>query len=371
MSSTFFKKPFDEPTITKLELYKAYVNEWLPVFLVPTYSPITKKVNIFDFFSGVGKDTLGQHGSPLIALNALNTERYKSEIKSKDLEVNIWFNDRNTKYINQLEQNVKALKLKNLPVNIHFLNLDFAEAYDKLKPEMQNAANLVFLDQFGVQCVDKGKFQELSSMTKTDILFFISSSSFNRFYEHETFKKIVNISKEELSKTSFLKIHRIVLDKYKEYLPKNKNYYLAPFSIKRDSNINGLIFGSGHLLGIEKFLKVCWQQDKIRGEANFDIDNEKIPKEGTGLLFPEYFIPTKRSVFESELKRKVLEGELKTDKEIYIFTVTNGFLGSHAKPIIQELKKAKRINYKGQIALSFSGAIKDRMREPKKIEILK
>ena len=48
------KKAFDEGTQTKLELFRAYLREWLPVFISKgeIYWP---NVNILDFFAGSGR----------------------------------------------------------------------------------------------------------------------------------------------------------------------------------------------------------------------------------------------------------------------------------------------------------------------------
>ena len=55
------KEPFDEGTITKLEIFQRYAREWLPVFVMDK----RKKVNIFDFFAGTGYDGAGVPGSPI------------------------------------------------------------------------------------------------------------------------------------------------------------------------------------------------------------------------------------------------------------------------------------------------------------------
>ena len=59
----------------------------------------------------------------------------------------------------------------------------------------------------------------------TDILFFISSSHFNRFYWHETFKKVLDISKEDLKEYDFFRIHNLVLEKYRELIPEDINIF--------------------------------------------------------------------------------------------------------------------------------------------------
>src|SRR5215831_18730688 len=73
-SGKFFGKPFDEGTLTKLEIFELYAREWLPVFLSQT-NPIKLKIQIFDFFAGPGMDSKGQFGSPLRLLKQLNNYR--------------------------------------------------------------------------------------------------------------------------------------------------------------------------------------------------------------------------------------------------------------------------------------------------------
>jgi three-Cys-motif partner protein len=342
MSKDFFDKPFDEETKAKLELYENYVKEWLPVFLARN-TPLTRTINIFDFFSGPGKDSIGISGSPLIVVKALMTDRFRSEIRQKNLKVNLYFNDKEPKYIERLKENIKELDVEAEPFNINFEVLVFEDVFEKWIKEMNDSANLVFLDQFGIECVKKDKFQLLTKKSMTDIIFFISSSFFNRFHWHDTFKGVLDISKEEIEEMSFYNIHKLVLKKYEEFIPKDLTYYLAPYSIKRGSNINGLIFGSRHILGVEKFLKVCWDKDKLRGEANFDIDKEKIDLKTPG-LFPEYNIPSKIDLFEKDLKNKILEGKINNDKDFMIFSIRNGFIGKHAKKVIGELIDQKKIN---------------------------
>jgi len=58
-----------------------------------------------------------------------------------------------------------------------------------------------------------------------------------------------------------------------------------------------LVFETNHTLRIEKFSNVVWKNDKLRGEANYDIDSEKIDLQSPR-LFPELNVPSKRDVFE-------------------------------------------------------------------------
>ena len=70
MAKGFHEKPFDPGTLTKLRIFELYAQEWIPVFVSPP-QPKFDKVEIFDFFSGPGKDAAGVLGSPLRILRQL------------------------------------------------------------------------------------------------------------------------------------------------------------------------------------------------------------------------------------------------------------------------------------------------------------
>jgi three-Cys-motif partner protein len=66
MADKFHKKPFDDATKLKLEIFDECFREWLPVFI---FNPTVSRIFVYDFFAGKGKDSLGNPGSPLILLN--------------------------------------------------------------------------------------------------------------------------------------------------------------------------------------------------------------------------------------------------------------------------------------------------------------
>ena len=67
-SKNIHKKPFDEGTITKLEIFQRYAREWLPTFVMSQ----RRKAYIFDFFAGTGYDVKGVPGSPIRILQEIN-----------------------------------------------------------------------------------------------------------------------------------------------------------------------------------------------------------------------------------------------------------------------------------------------------------
>ncbi len=364
MSQDFFEKPFDQETLVKLKLYEDYLMKWIPVF-VATNKSFVNTINIFDFFSGAGCDSEGILGSPLLALKSLM--EYSSYIKEKDLSINLFLNDYNVDYCERLLKNIEEFNYDNEQINVQVYNQHFENAYDMLRPKMDDSANLIFLDQFGIKYVSKNLFQQLTKIPFTDILFFISSATFKRFSKDENISEVIEIDPERVENTLSTHIHKLVTEQYASFIPEDVSYGIAPFSIKKGSNVYGLIFGSGHPLGMEKFLEVCWEKDELTGEANFDIEGEGINKDAP-FLFQEMNVPSKIEVFQNELKGKILRREVKNDVEIYLYMINNGFLGQHVRPVIQELKQEGRIKISHP---SFKcSTVLNKNRKPKTITIL-
>ncbi|MEO8108724.1 MAG: three-Cys-motif partner protein TcmP [Ginsengibacter sp.] len=340
-SRSLFNEPFDDGTLFKLKILKDYFKEWLPVFVVSN-NPIWNKIQIFDLFAGIGRDSSGAMGSPLILIDELN--KWKVSIQNNNLSVSLIINEYEKKYYEQLVNNIEELKDGDI-YELKKFNEDFKIVFDEYYESMKSSANFLFLDQNGIKQITENVFKAIIDLKQTDFLFFISSSFIKRFGDSESFQKYLKITRQDLGNKSYYHIHRIVLDYYRSLIPKSIKYYVAPFSIKKPAGIYGLIFGTNHIYGLEKFLNVCWKHDSLTGEANFDIDNEKINLLSPS-LFEEYNIPKKIQLFEVNLKDKILSGSLKNDLEIYTYSLEEGFLPKHANKVLEELKTSKIVEFK-------------------------
>ena len=355
-----FQKPFDDGTIDKLQILEDYFKEWLPVFIARD-EVIWYKIQIFDLFAGEGKDINGVPGSPIRLLNILNQNKALI-IKSK-VKIRIVFNEFDREKYDTLLFNIKDLADYSL-YSIEFHNGDFAVIFDSYYKTMKESANFLFLDQNGIKQITENIFSKLIQLKATDFLFFISSSYIKRFVDVEEFNKYLKITKQDLEGKSYYHIHRVVLKYYRSMIPIEMKYFLAPFSIKKPTGIYGLIFGTNHTLGIEKFLHVCWKYDRLRGEANFDIDNERINLKNLG-MFAEYNIPSKRQVFENLLRQKIINKELQTDYAVYLFSLDEGFLLKDANHILKELDSEGKIN----LDFKFSTSNIHKIKNPSKIKL--
>jgi len=318
------QKPFDDGTCQKLNLFRSYLREWLPVFI---QNRGIQALQIFDLFAGPGKDINNVPGSPLIICDEIlkSIETLKLSIYP---QIKIFLNEYNKNKFALLETNLRPHN-KCIP-NIQFsiTQSDFQDIVFNYIDEMNgNVANLVFLDQSGIKHISEDIFKSLIKLPRTDFIFFVSSSIVNRFRNLTEIRKYVPITDSDLIIIKGSNVHRILANAYRRWIPENMTYYLGSFSIKKGANVYGLIFGSGHPAGIDKFLHVAWKQG---GDANFDIDDDRIDTSCPN-LFPEMNIPTRVQQFENDLKIGLSDRQFRTNIDIFNFRLQTGFLDSHVR----------------------------------------
>jgi hypothetical protein len=137
-------------------------------------------------------------------------------------------------------------------------------------------------------------------------------------------------------------IHKSILEQLREKLPRNTKYSLYPFTIKKDANVYGIIFGASHPLAVDKFLKTAWKENNLNGEANFDI-NDDVDKRQLDLF--EGKKQTKIESFACSLRNNILNGTIKTNKDAYVFTLEQGHIDAHATEEVKKMKKEGLISY--------------------------
>ena len=329
--------PFDEGTLTKLDLYRRYVRAWLPVFLNSKFRPT--KIQIFDFFAGPGYDKEGRSGSPVIAFQEIRSALSQSHLNNP--EIDLYLNEMAPTKFASLERVCQEKEFEGV-AHVHLERREFSDLFSVWKPcfEEMNTANLLFLDQNGLKQITQDVFKDITAAARTDFLFFISSSYAYRFKNDPQMIGPTPITEDDFVGVSMNHVHRKMCEAYRRLIRPGWKYYLAPFSIKKGGNVYGLIFGSGHPLGMDKFLRICWREDPLRGEANFDIDGERINTNSPS-LFAQFDVPTKVSKFEDAVKDAVLSGRIRTNKDAYLFALTEGFMAAQVKDALKKLVKAK------------------------------
>jgi three-Cys-motif partner protein len=351
--SGFHDKPYDPGTLTKLKIFELYVQEWIPVF-VSKPDPPFREIHIFDFFCGPGTDSAETPGSPLRILNQLRSYQVAEMAGWSKVGIAVHFSDKDENKIECLRTLLAAPKWQIPGVQIDIQVRTFDAALEEHRAVLQDAraAKLMIIDQFGVDGVTDNIFKELIQFPRADFIFFLSSSTLHRFRNHPAIK--IKIERPENS----YDVHRAAFDWFQKLTPADA--FLGRFSIKKGSNIYGLIFGSGHPLGAHKFLQVAWANDEIRGEANFDIDRENIAP-GDMLLPIDELRPKKIQEFESDLEVALRKGQMKSEADVVHFCIAAGMTCQHATPVLQKLKS------EGVLQCKFRTPDVSRMRSPRPI----
>ncbi|MGF1657538.1 MAG: three-Cys-motif partner protein TcmP [Verrucomicrobiales bacterium] len=324
-------KPFNQSTLTKLDLFERYAREWLPVFI--TGPVIYKEINICDFFSGSGTDSEATWGSSLRLLKVV--KEFRGMIAQRNFSVSLYLSDKVTEKVARLKEHIVRENFAKLPINIDIKSLSFEQRFEQLhsifmKPE---SANLLILDQYGVKHFDS-TFDALVRCPTTDFLAFVSSSWFQRFHTlPEVAKYLVDRRPQ-----AYHQAHRAVIDAYRKKVPKDRKYYLGEFSLKSGSNIYGVIFGSAHPLGMAKFLSSAWKLDETNGSANFDVEQEGIFGQ-SNLLLPFAATPKKVEVFDKELEQAIRSGAIRDEMQILELCFEHGVTNQHASPVLRKLRK--------------------------------
>lgn len=356
-------KPFDKGTIAKLEIFEKYAQEWIPTFVMQ--APKVSEIHIFDFFAGPGYDSEQIPGSPIRILQKI-TEQL-GNILAKKTRIFLHLNEfepskiKQRKFIN-LKDNCEAFIANNPQLRyfltVNYFNEDAEQLFYKLLPQISKFPSLVYLDQNGIKFISREYILELEKLRSVDLLYFISSSYFKRFGGTPEYKRVLEIDLKELERESFRNMHRLVLSKIKSILPSDTDLKLFPFSIKKNTNIYGIVFGSKNYSAVDKFLNVVWKKNSINGEADFDIDNDSSKLqydmfEGKKLM--------KIEKFQQDFEHHLINGAFPDNRAALVYVYSCGHIPKHAVEIVKKLKRLKKIDYTSRTpALNYDNVFKKR-----------
>lgn len=354
-------KAFDEGTLLKLDLFERYTRAWFPTFASRspehTYWP---RINIVDFFAGEGSDSAGNLGSALRLMGVLG--EYRGLIARLHIRAALHLSDGNPQKVEALREAIsKADVPERLDVGIEAAA--FRDRLNQLHRDLnrKDSANLLIIVQYGVREVDEEVFRQLTSIPTTDFLFFVASSTFHRFKDLPEIRQYLEYERPE----DYYRAHQAVFARYTEWLPANRKFHLGHFSIKKGSNIYGVVFGSGHPLGMKKFLDEAWKLDKVNGSANFDIEREGIYGANPDApLLPGLDKPKKLSVFEDELQEGFKSRTFQTELDIVGLCFKHGVTTGHARELISAAKSEGIIQCRFRVP-SCDG---DHVQNPRQIE---
>jgi hypothetical protein len=223
------------------------------------------------------------------------------------------------------------------------------------------------LDQYGFSQVDEDVFLRLVNSPLTDFIFFISSSYINRFAESPNTKKYIATEKLHFDQNSPKQCHKIIADYFESLVPAGVEYYMNHFTIQKGAGYYGLIFGTSHTYGMEKFQNVCWEEDKKAGESNCNTQNDW----GDNTLFG-HFEPNKITQVKDNLKKDICAGIITDNAQGLKSALKQRCMPIVFTDVVKELEKdkiIKRIGAKNYSSVSIH-KIKPDSKDYYKIELL-
>jgi len=169
MSKEFFKK--QEPiTALKTKIYEEYITGYLPKLLTQF-----GRCMVFDLFCGPGKNG-DEKGSPLILMDQLKYILSSPQIQQhKDLRVDVFFNDQEKSFIDNLEKELSALDYDRSTVHVNLTHQcckgvlpGLVDRYGVMKDP-----KFFFLDPFTYSDIRMGDLNSLMALPYTEVLLFV------------------------------------------------------------------------------------------------------------------------------------------------------------------------------------------------------
>lgn len=327
-----------EHSEVKIRLLETYLKKYLQIL---SLSPFTSDIYLYDLFSGEGIYENGGKGSPIIFLETIKNTYFAHRNKSIG-KFNCLFNDFNRNKIEKLETIVQEKKLHYS--DIGELNYSIEDYNDVLKSvvneinQFKNEKAFVFIDPYGYKDIRLKDISQLLKSNKSEVLLFLPTQFMFRFEKKgapecllEFINEIVPFDEWPKSETGIDFIEKLT-EAFRNSLP---NYFVDSFIITRELNqFFCLFFFTSHIYGFDRMLESKWELDEQEGRG-WQINSENN-------LFSILENKADTHKFENKLK-KFLEHE-RTNGDIYMFTLKNGHLVTHATEILRKLQDVLDIN---------------------------
>jgi len=343
------KDYLEEHSKEKVAFYKKYLDLYLTVLINAKY---TKSINIYDIFCGVGiYDGDGNKGSPVVAMECIKTQ-LRTHWKHRDKPIKLLINDGNKKRVDiataYIEKHCKN-KCTFVSKNLQSKEI-FSLVTDKIKTSKKNENHLVFIDPHGYKDIYKKDIVNIMEAGKSEILIFLPIHMMYRFLKP---------TKTDKNNASYVPLRRFMTEfnlNYDATSPKdyithieetflcNQKYYTASYILQaKSSNYYALFFITKHLRGLEKAIDTKWNLDTLCGQG--------LKKQQQKSLFEEEDKEEEKQDCIDNFRKKLLLylKQERTNNEIYLFTLTNGFLIKHTNVILKNLQLKEELTFDREI----------------------
>ncbi len=336
----------------KLNLYKDYLSEYLPIL---GNSQFIDRINLFDIFCGAGVYEDGNLGSPLIAasqiLNYISSFNEQGKVVKP---IRLVINDFDATKVNGVQDVLDSLPLTNCKIEAYNLDADamFEVTANNIKSYSQRERNLVFIDPYGYSKIQKNSLLKILETNRTEVLLFLPVAQMYRFtgkaqtdFEtkcYDNLRKFTNeffAGNEKALQSNFTNVFDYINELTQAFSFDN-SYYTSSHYIQRDSaNYYAVFFIGHHIYGLEKFLEVKWKNDSLGKGFNQQSIGNTLFGDNLEVLDKTYTEERLEKILKELLKQRQSCNNL----ELYEFTLKNQFLPKHCNEVIRRLKREGKL----------------------------
>lgn len=267
--------PLEPHTAAKHQMLEQYLKGWFPI--MAKYEP---KVLYIDGFSGPGRYSGGEPGSPLIALDVLLNHPMLSRWDGTTFYFAFWDEDsrrsRNLKA--ELDRYFSARpKLENIVVVVEATT--FSDAADDLYRSIGEGKRLIptfaFVDPFGFKGVPMDLICRLLSFEKCELLINFMFESINRWVtadnEPEVHRRLVELfgtDRFQMAPAGGRNRQKFLVELYKEELRHRRFKFVRSMemvSLERHRTVYHLVYGTQHPTGVKVMKRAMWKLDPELG----------------------------------------------------------------------------------------------------------
>lgn len=329
-------KPHSE---AKVRLLGEYLKRYLNIIGNDGY---TERIKIYDLFCGEGIYDNDKEGSPLIIMRAVKDLYFTNVAKTKRIPyIDCQFNDIDRDKIEKVKQIIKdkSLYYKNFG-EINFTTEDYQIEVKKILSDfisVRKQKGFIFIDPYGYANIKASDIKALLNTKNLEVLLFLPTQFMYRFDSRGTPEALIDFIKELSvdyqswkNPNSSWKYVMQLKEAFKIYI--GTDYFVDTFTIEKDpQTVFCLFFFSSHIKGFEKMLEAKWGIDTEQGKGWSYTDSSL-----------NIFSEIKTNTLEVKLI-KYLNGGLRTNGEIYNFTLHQGFLPKHTNEVFYNLQDSGRL----------------------------
>lgn len=330
-----------EHSEAKVKLYGRYLSVYLSIL---HRAGFVKRIFIFDLFCGEGVYENNAKGSPIIALDCICNHYYSN--KNSIPNMTVWFNDIGK---SKLEDGYKADRIERISKTMFIPDnvvIQFSkENYRKIFPNAineiksaQDARGIFFIDPYGYKIIKPNDIRLMLEPGSTEVLLWLPTPQMYRYAEavfqndfhgsdplREFLMELFGNSTPNFN-SDFDFIEQLK-GRFRAYL-KDLNVFVDTFTLQRDvTNTYCLFFFTRNIKGFEKIVATKWDLDKERGKG-FTIEKTL-----------NFLSEIELSEYPKKLWAYIESAEYRTNKELFLYGLENGFLPKHTKNVLDTLKK--------------------------------